>query len=129
MDWYLEALRKYSDFSGRARRKEYWMFFLLNPLVFFALFVIDGVVVGSGLLGVLYGLATLLPSFAVLVRRLHDTGRSGWWMLIAFVPVIGLLLPLFLLQDSTPGPNEYGESPKGSNQLTMRRDGQASAGQ
>lgn len=117
MHWYLEALRKYAVFSGRARRREYWFFTLFNFLVAIGLSMID--VMRSGgtaevsLLASIYSLAVLLPSLAVAVRRLHDVGRSGWWILIAFVPLIGLLVLLvFTLQDSQPHPNEYGPSPK-----------------
>lgn len=121
MDWYLKVIRNYVGFSGRARRKEYWMFVLFNIIISIVLAMVDGMLglkvggeQGAGLLGLIYSLAILLPSIAVGVRRLHDTGRSGWWMLIAFVPFIGfIVLIVFFVLDSQPGSNEYGPNPKG----------------
>lgn len=121
MNWYLDVLKKYVVFSGRARRAEYWWFILFNIIISLALGAIDGVTgtyspeAGLGLLGGLYTLAVLLPSIAVTVRRLHDTGRSGWWFLIFLVPVIGaIVLLVFMVLDSKPGQNQYGENPKGA---------------
>ena len=112
MDWYLGVLKKYVEFNGRARRTEYWMFLLINLAVSVGLMIVDGVL-GTLFLGTLYSLGVLLPSLAVTVRRLHDTTRSGWWILIGFVPVIGLIvLIIFMAQDSKPGANEYGPNPK-----------------
>jgi len=108
MNWYLAVLKKYVVFSGRARRKEYWMFTLVNVIVLVLLAVLKL----NALYG-LYSLAVLLPSLAVLVRRLHDTGRSGWWFLIGLVPLIGgIILLVFRVQDSKPGENQYGANPK-----------------
>lgn len=119
MNWYLEVLKKYAVFSGRARRKEYWFFVLFNIIISIVLAVIDGVTgsfspeAGMGLLGGIYTLAVLIPSIAVSVRRLHDTERSGWWLLIALVPLIGaIVLLVFMVQDSKPGQNQYGANPK-----------------
>lgn len=124
MKWYVKVLKQYADFSGRARRKEYWMFTLVHLIIYMALFTLMTLVGGSdpesglalalsGLLG-LYVLGVLVPSLAVGVRRLHDTNRSGWWLLISFVPVIGaIVLIVFLVQDSQSGSNQYGENPKG----------------
>lgn len=119
MNWYLEVWKKYAEFSGRARRKEYWYFALFNFIISVLLAFIDGMTgtfsaeVGLGLLGGLYLLAVLIPGIAVSVRRLHDTERSGWWFLIAFIPIIGpLVLLVFFVIDSTPGQNEYGPNPK-----------------
>jgi uncharacterized membrane protein YhaH (DUF805 family) len=85
MSWYLQALSKYALFGGRARRKEYWFFVLFN----------------------------LLASIAVSVRRLHDTSRSGWWLLIVLIPVIGaIVLLVFMVLDGTPRENQYGPNPK-----------------
>ncbi|WP_101759017.1 DUF805 domain-containing protein [Oceanicoccus sp. KOV_DT_Chl] len=118
MNWYLEVLKKYAQFSGRARRKEYWNFVLFNLIFSIVLTFIDGLTgslspeTGLGLLSGLYALAVLIPSIAVGIRRLHDTGRSGWWILIALVPLIGaLILLVFMLLDSEAD-NEYGASPK-----------------
>ena len=119
MNWYLEVLRKYAVFSGRARRKEFWYFTLFNVLINFGLDFVDAFVgtfnheIGVGLLGGLYALAVLIPGIAVTVRRLHDTGRTGWWFLIVLIPIIGLIvLLIFMVLDSTPGTNEYGDNPK-----------------
>ena len=119
MNWYLEVLKKYAVFSGRARRKEYWFFFLFNFIISIVLAVIDGVTgsfspeAGMGLLGGIYTLAVLIPGIAVSVRRLHDTDRSGWWLLIGAVPLIGaIVLLVFMVQDSKSGQNQYGANPK-----------------
>jgi uncharacterized membrane protein YhaH (DUF805 family) len=118
MNWYLEVLKKYAVFSGRARRKEYWFFVLFNIIIALALTFIDfstglyDVEFEIGLLSSLYSLAVLVPSIAVTIRRLHDTGRTGWWFLIAFVPIIGaIVLLVFMVFDSTPGDNQYGPNP------------------
>ena len=119
MNWYLGVLKKYAEFSGRARRREYWNFALFNILIAIVLALIDrltgtfGAGRGFGLLGGLYALAVLLPSLAVGVRRLHDTNRSGWWLLIGLIPCIGfIVLIVFLVQDSQAGDNQYGPNPK-----------------
>ena len=113
MNGYLATLKKYADFSGRARRTEYWMFFLFNFIIGIVLSVVDYVLGTAGIVGALFALAILIPSIAVGVRRLHDTDRSGWWMLIAFVPLIGaIVLIVFFVLDSTPGENRFGPNPK-----------------
>ena len=91
MNYYIECWKKYVEFSGRARRKEYWMFVLFNVIASFVAGVIDGVL-GTVMIGSLYSLAALLPGLAVCARRLHDTDRSGWWMLIALIPVVGIIV-------------------------------------
>lgn len=112
MNWYLEVLKKYAVFSGRARRKEYWMFFLFNFIIASMLWVVGGLV-GSQIIGTLYDLAVFIPSIAVFVRRLHDTGRSGWWCFIALIPLIGWIVLLFyMVEDGNPGQNQYGANPK-----------------
>ena len=105
MNYYTDVLKKYAVFEGRARRKEFWMFCLLNFLVFIAIMFISGMIHLPFLAG-LYWLATLVPSIAVGVRRMHDTDHAGWWVI---VPVVSLY---FAIIDGTPGPNSYGESPK-----------------
>ncbi|PZS37202.1 MAG: DUF805 domain-containing protein, partial [Pseudonocardiales bacterium] len=82
MEWFLKVLRQYADFVGRARRAEYWMFMLVSLIVSIVLAIVQAVV-GTGLLDLLYSVAVLVPGLAVGVRRLHDTGRSAWWLLIA----------------------------------------------
>jgi len=123
MDWYLEVMRKYAVFSGRARRKEYWMFQLVNIIIFAAVFaaVIPPLFAHRRspasllllLFAFVYALATIIPGLAVSVRRLHDINFSGWWILLAFVPSGGLILLVFHVLDSTPGTNRYGPNPKG----------------
>jgi uncharacterized membrane protein YhaH (DUF805 family) len=113
MEWYLGVLKKYVVFEGRARRKEYWMFFLFNIIISVVLAIIDGIIGTAGILGGLYALAVLLPGIAVTVRRLHDTGRTGWWVLVALIPLIGaIVLLVFMCLDSQPGSNNYGANPK-----------------
>lgn len=113
MSWYLTVLRKYAVFSGRALRMEYWMFFLFNFIIAFVLGFIEAAAGGPGVLGSLYGLAVLIPGIAVSVRRLHDTNRSGWWLLISLIPLIGtIVLLVFMVQDSQPSENQYGANPK-----------------
>lgn len=113
MDWYLGVLRKYVDFSGRARRTEFWTFTLISMIISALLSILD-IVLGFGILGAIYALGVLLPTLAVAVRRLHDTDRSGWWLLIGFVPLIGVIvLIVFCVQDSQPGDNAFGPNPKG----------------
>lgn len=115
MNWYLDVIKnKYFNFDGRARRTEYWMFTLFNIIAIVVLAVIDSFI-GKPILQGLYMLAILLPALGVTVRRLHDTGRSGWWILVSFVPFIGgLILLVFTVLDSQPGDNQYGANPKGA---------------
>ncbi|OYW39782.1 MAG: hypothetical protein B7Z35_03200 [Hydrogenophilales bacterium 12-61-10] len=119
MNWYLGVLKQYAVFKGRARRKEYWFFILFNLIASLVLTGVDFMTgsldaeLGMGLLSGLYSLAVLIPSLAVTVRRLHDTGRTGWWLLIGLIPLIGaIVLLVFMLLDSQPGDNEYGAHPK-----------------
>ena len=120
MDWYITVLKKYAVFAGRAQRAEYWYFLLFNVLAMVGLVIVDSITgtfsedMGMGLLSGLYYLGVLVPSVAVTVRRLHDTSRSGWWLLIGLIPVVGgLVLLFFMVQNSKPGSNEYGLNPKG----------------
>ncbi len=119
MNWYVGVLRKYAVFEGRARRREYWMFCLFSVLVSFAFVTVDVVTggfnreLGLGVFNSLYALAVLVPSIAVTIRRLHDTDRSGWWLLISLVPCIGaIVLLVYTVQSGTPGQNRYGADPK-----------------
>jgi len=118
MNWYLQGLRKYAVFSGRARRQEYWMFELINTLVVLALFVLAVFLGKAGFeyfisLPLVYILATTIPSLAKLVRRLHDTNHSGWWIFISMVPLIGpLILFSFTVKDGDRGDNNFGPDPK-----------------
>jgi len=126
MEWYLAVLKKYVTFSGRARRKEYWMFFLINLIIGAIASVLDNVLglskteivngvstYSAGAISVIYSLAVLLPSLAVAFRRLHDTGRSGGWIFINLVPLIGWIW--FIVLTATAGQvgdNKYGPDPK-----------------
>jgi uncharacterized membrane protein YhaH (DUF805 family) len=118
MNWYVEVLKKYAVFAGRARRKEYWMFTLFNLIIGFAIGFVQGMMgIGGGSYlawpALVYTLAVLIPGIAVSVRRLHDTNRSGWWLFIACVPFIGAVALLwFMVQEGTPGDNQYGPNPK-----------------
>jgi uncharacterized membrane protein YhaH (DUF805 family) len=142
MEWAILPLRKYADFTGRSRRKEYWSFVLLTVAVFAVLYFVerqlDLTTRGMGLLTLLFQLAILLPTLAVGARRLHDTGRSGWWLLIGYAPLlVATLLPfagvadpglamillvaalagfvvllIFMVLEGTRGPNAYGPDPK-----------------
>ena len=119
MQWFLIVLKKYADFSGRAQRAEYWYFVLFYILFFIALAIIDGLIgsynhaIDIGLLGGIFMLAMFVPSLAVTVRRLHDTSRSGWWILISLIPLVGgIILLVFTCLDSAPGGNAYGPNPK-----------------
>lgn len=139
MELMFQPIRKYADFSGRARRKEFWLFALLMFLievVFMALLSavggqdllmgypasatvpMSGTVMAVVLLHFAVMLALLVPSLAVTFRRLHDTNRKGWWILISFIPLIGaLVLFIFYLLDGTPGPNRFGPDPKARSEL------------
>lgn len=120
MYWYLQVLRKYADFGGRARRKEYWTFYLVNIVftgVCYGLLQIfaatDSVLLALTGLNIAWSVALILPSLAVLVRRLHDTNHSGWWYWIALVPLFGaIVLLVWLATDGDAGPNQYGPDPK-----------------
>jgi uncharacterized membrane protein YhaH (DUF805 family) len=115
MHWYLHVLRNYANFTGRARRSEYWYFVLANIAFALGLNLLDmlvRVLTGYGPFVALYGLAMLAPGIAVSIRRLHDIDRSGWWLLLALVPFVGLMLIYFMAQDSNGGTNRYGQNPK-----------------
>jgi uncharacterized membrane protein YhaH (DUF805 family) len=123
MKWFLDVLKnKYATFDGRARRSEYWYFVLFYLLILVGLTFVDGLIgtlneeAGIGVLGGLFALGTMVPGLAVTVRRLHDINRSGWWVLIGIIPLIGdVVLIVFAAQDSQPGANKYGPNPKGVN--------------
>lgn len=118
MDWYLSVLKKYAVFTGRARRKEYWYFILVSLFIMIGLAVIESLVFQTapgkfGILTWIYWLVVLTPTIAVQVRRLHDVGRSGWWLLLSLIPIVGpIVLIVFYCTDSEPGTNQYGPNPK-----------------
>jgi uncharacterized membrane protein YhaH (DUF805 family) len=110
LNWYLKCLRKYAVLSGRAHRMEYWSFVLINVSICLALQVVSAVgPTGSGILSLLYGLAVFIPGCAVTVRRLQDAGKSGRWLYILVIPIIGSVVILtFLVRKSQLGKNQYG---------------------
>ena len=118
MQWFIKALKNYATFSGRARRKEYWFFILFYVLIVIALSIIDGIVgttmeSGGGILSSLFVLAMLIPSISVGVRRLHDTDKSGWFILLGLIPLVGpIILLVFFVMDGTAGDNRFGPNPK-----------------
>lgn len=117
MDWYLKVLRNYIGFKGRARRKEFWMFTLVNFILICVLGLIDKMLGweragGEGILTTIYGLLVFLPGWAVLFRRLHDTDRSAWWLLLVLIPVLGwIIIVIFNCQRGTVGENRFGPDP------------------
>ena len=119
MKWFLKVLRQYADFSGRARRKEYWMYSLINFIFVTVASILDNATgmaiegIGYGPIYIIFVLATLIPGIAVSVRRLHDVGKRGWMLFVALIPIIGVIWLLVLaVKDSQPGSNQYGENPK-----------------
>jgi len=119
MHWYFDVLKKYAVFQGRASRSEFWFFALFNFIAVILLAMLSGLTgtfnpeYGIGLFDGLYTLAVFVPNLAVSVRRLHDTGRAGWWLLLLLIPLLGALalLVMFVL-NSNPDDNEYGPNPK-----------------
>lgn len=121
MEWMLMPLQRYADFSGRSRRKEYWMFLLGVVIVAIVLGLIEGATGLAGMVGPYGPLSALLllgiivPSIAVQVRRFHDQDKSGWFVLIGFIPLIGgIIVLVFMCLEGTKGPNQYGDDPKGA---------------
>lgn len=114
IEWYKKVvLENYANFNGRARRAEYWWFVLANLIVSVVLAVVDSVI-GMQILGGIYSLAVLVPSIAAVVRRLHDVNKSGWFIFIILIPIIGAIwLIVLLATEGTKGSNEYGSDPKG----------------
>lgn len=117
MNWYLKALKKYADFSGRARRKEYWMFFLFNMIFIYGTTILAAALEVPALmfLVVIYAFGTLIPGIAVAVRRMHDIGKSGWY---ALIPYYNLYL---LCLNSQPEDNQYGPNPKTDEQPKLQK--------
>lgn len=120
MKWYLKVLKQYADFNGRARRTEYWMYLLFNIIFLFAAAILDNILglkfspeIPYGFIYMIYALAVFIPGLAVTVRRLHDVDKSGWFVLIAFIPLVGAIWLLILYcMEGTPGTNQYGVNPK-----------------
>jgi uncharacterized membrane protein YhaH (DUF805 family) len=114
MNYLVDVFKKYAVFSGRSRRKEYWIYVLIFGVVMSILQSLTGSLGTTGLIILaIFGLANLLPFLAVAVRRLHDTGKSGWFLLVNLIPFIGSIWFLILtIKDSQQGSNQYGNSPK-----------------
>ena len=122
MEQYLTVLRKYADFNGRSRRKEFWMFQLFNIIILFTISIILGIFLdlignGAGVISMIlffaYAVAVVVPSIAVTIRRLHDINKSGWYYFVSFIPFIGsIILLIWLCTEGTLGPNQYGADPK-----------------
>jgi uncharacterized membrane protein YhaH (DUF805 family) len=111
MEYFIDAFKQYAEFSGRATRKQYWMFILIYMVIYISLAVIDAVL-GTLVLALIFSLVLAAPSISIAARRLHDTGRSGWWQLLLLIPLLGtIILIVFLAQDSE-GDNEYGVKPE-----------------
>lgn len=119
MNWYLKALRQYADFSGRARRREYWTFALYNFIFLLMAWLLDIALgtasggQGPGIFYFLYIVAVFVPSLAVGVRRMHDLGKSGWTLLLAFIPFVGgIIIFIFTVMEGESRPNKWGPDPK-----------------
>ncbi len=114
IEYYKKYWSNYVNFKGRARRSEFWYPELCNAVISAVLAILTKVVSLLGILGGIFSLAVLLPSLSVMVRRLHDVGKSGWWVLVSLVPLVGgILLLVWCCTDSNPGENQYGPNPKG----------------
>jgi len=119
MNSYFKTLKKYVDFNGRASRKEYWIFILITSAIIFGLFILSGLFADETgepnslifILSAAIMLLTLLPSLAVTARRLHDTDKSAWWMLLLLVPLAGMVVTVFTLLKGNPGENRFGPHP------------------
>lgn len=113
MQYFIEAMQKYAEFTGRARRKQFWMFYLFVVIFSIACGIVD-LIIGASILGMLFSLAMLIPTLSIGARRLHDTGRSGWWQLLYLLPLIGaIVLLVFFVLDSHDD-NQFGANPKAS---------------
>ncbi|MCG3861732.1 DUF805 domain-containing protein [Psychrobacter sp. Sarcosine-02u-2] len=115
MDWFKKGLRNYANFSGRARRKEYWYFVLVQMGLVIIAMILDAIIFNSeiGLFYIVVALGLFLPGLAVTIRRLHDTSRSGWWFLISILPLIGsIILLVFLASDTKLEINQWGPPAK-----------------
>jgi len=112
MNWYVKVMKNYFNVEGRARRTEYWMYFLVYLGIIIVASILDAVV-GMGLIGGLVALAHLIPSITVGVRRMHDIGRSGWFLLVGLIPLIGWIILLYwAVKEGDPQDNAYGSNPK-----------------
>jgi len=124
MQWYLDVLKKYAVFSGRARRKEFWMFVLFNFIAAVLAGILDNILhttysnQSTGIISTLYSLAVLLPGLGVAIRRMHDIGKSGWWILVSLIPVAGIIWYIVLTAtEGQHGDNQYGADPKAAPEM------------
>ena len=115
MEWYLKVVRdNYFNFDGRAHRKEFWMFALVHIIISIGLGILEEVIGLFAILYLLYAVAVILPTLGVSVRRLHDIDKSGWWILMGFIPVLGFFVLLyFYVKEGTKGSNKFGDDPHG----------------
>lgn len=112
MSWYIQAIKNYCNFSGRATRKEYWMYSLISAIFGLALSLVDSLI-GISIFTSIYSLFILIPDLSISFRRLHDIDKSAWWLLISIIPVVGsIILFVFSVRPGTIGPNSYGEDPR-----------------
>ena len=111
IDWYLGVWQQFFVFNGRARRKEFWSFFLCHLIISIALTALSGLF-GIGLLSAIYSLAVFIPTVAVSVRRLHDIGYAGWWVLLGLIPFGIFVLLIFLALEGQHSANQYGQNPR-----------------
>jgi uncharacterized membrane protein YhaH (DUF805 family) len=118
MHWLLDPITKhYFDFSGRASRQEYWMFVLFYIIVSIVVSMI-ATATEIYFLETIFALALLLPALGISVRRLHDVNKSGWWVLLGLIPILGFIILLtFYIQKGDPGPNQYGDNPEGNSSV------------
>jgi uncharacterized membrane protein YhaH (DUF805 family) len=136
MQWYIDVLKKYAVFSGRARRKEFWMFVLFSTIISIILSIIDRLIgtdygsgtTSGGILSSIYGLAVLVPTIAVAVRRLHDTNRSGWWLLLYLTCIGIIVLIVFWAMEGNAGDNKHGQDPKAAERFGQPGAGPAEPG-
>ena len=120
MDWMILPIKRYADFSGRSQRKEYWMFTLGVIIAEVVIMTVEAILGINRMVGGLYGpiltlflVALIIPSLAVSIRRLHDLDKSGWFLLLALIPLIGsIILLVFFCTNGTSGPNRFGPDPK-----------------
>ena len=107
MEHFVDALKRYAEFSGRADRTQYWMYVLVYIIIYVVLSLIDKLL-GSVVLALLFSLALLIPSISIGARRLHDIGRSGWWQLIALIPILGAIVLIVFYVQASDDDNQYG---------------------
>ncbi len=122
MNYYIRAFKKYADFEGRDNRPQYWYFYLFNLTIIIILAIVDNSLENEILVS-LYSLVIFLPNLAIGVRRLHDIGKSGWWLLISLIPIVGWIWIIVLL--ATKGedkPNKYGSVPKGDDFAEVKEE-------